>query len=207
MKYEITCIECGMYRENAYLLCPENGKRAILIDPGDDLNRIKRYLAASGRTLGAILLTHGHFDHTLSVEPLSRITGVNVYVHADDENMLCDEHLCAYDPNVSRLPCPKDLEVDLLEDSVEVCGVHFEVLHTPGHTPGSVCYYDSENKLLFSGDTLFCAGFGRMDLPGGSAKEMRASLKKLFELPEDVRVFPGHGCETTIATERERYHL
>lgn len=207
MKYEVIRIECGMYQENAYLLCPEGGRQAVLIDPGDDLNRIKRYLAESGRTLAAILLTHGHFDHTLSAEPLNKITGANVYVHSGDENMLCDERLCAYDPNVSRLPCPKDLEADLLEDTIDVCGIHFEVLHTPGHTPGSVCYYDPENELLFSGDTLFCAGFGRMDLPGGSAREMRISLKKLFGLSGDVRVYPGHGCETTIAFERERYHL
>lgn len=207
MKYEITCIECGMYQENAYLLCPEGSKQAVLIDPGDDLSRIKRYLSESGRVLGAMLLTHGHFDHMLSAEPLSRITGAGVYIHAGDENMLGDAHLCAYDPNVSRLPCPKDLEAEILQDSVDVCGLHFEILHTPGHTPGSVCYYDCENRILFSGDTLFCAGFGRMDLPGGSAKEMRASLKKLFELPDDVRVYAGHGCSTTIATERERYHL
>ena len=90
---------------------------------------------------------------------------------------------------------------------MDLCGIHFDVLHTPGHTPGSVCYYDRENKRLFSGDTLFCAGFGRMDLPGGSAREMRASLKMLFGLPGDVRVYSGHGCETTIADECGRYHL
>ncbi|MBQ3574457.1 MAG: MBL fold metallo-hydrolase [Clostridia bacterium] len=207
MNYKITRIECGMYAENAYLICPEEGNKAILIDPGDDLNRIKRYLADSGKTLGAILLTHGHFDHMLAAEPLNKITGANVYVHAGDENMLCDERLCAYDPNVSRLPCPKDIEAEILEDSVDLFGLHFDVLHTPGHTPGSVCYYDKENKVLFSGDTLFCAGFGRMDLPGGSAKEMRTSLKKLFDLPGDVKVYSGHGCETTIADERGRYHL
>jgi len=207
MNYDIIRIECGMYQENAYLLCPEEGNKALLIDPGDDLNRIKRYLAESGKVLGAILLTHGHFDHMLAADPLKKITGVNVYVHAGDENMLCDARLNAYDPNVSSLPCPKDLEGEILEDCVDLCGIHFEVLHTPGHTPGSVCYYDRENKRLFSGDTLFCAGFGRMDLPGGSAREMRASLKMLFGLPGDVRVYSGHGCETTIADECGRYHL
>ena len=207
MKYTITRIECGMYQENAYLLCPEEGGKAVLIDPGDDLNRIKRYLADSGRVLGAILLTHGHFDHMLAAEPLNKITGANVYVHAGDENMLCDARLNAYDPNVSSQPCPKDLEAEILEDSVELFGLHFDVLHTPGHTPGSVCYYDKENKVLFSGDTLFCAGFGRMDLPGGSAKEMRSSLRMLFDLPGDVKVYSGHGCETTIGDERGRYHL
>ena len=207
MKYEIKPVLCGLYQENAYLLCPEGTGDALLIDPGDDLNALKRALEASGRTLRAILLTHGHFDHMLAAQPLSRITGAPVYVHPLDQEMLCDEDKNAYDPSYASLPCPADFEAEELEDEIEVCGLCFRVLHTPGHTRGSVCYYDEENGILFSGDTLFCAGFGRMDLYGGSPAQMRTSLRSLFELPEDTQVCCGHGPMTGIQAEKRRYSL
>lgn len=207
MKYEIKPVLCGLYQENAYLLCPEGTKDALLIDPGDDLNALKRALEASGRTLRAILLTHGHFDHMLAAQPLSRITGAPVYVHPLDQELLCDEDKNAYDPGCASLPCPADFEAEDLEDEIEVCGLRFRVLHTPGHTRGSVCYYDEENGILFSGDTLFCAGFGRMDLYGGSPAQMRTALRSLFELPEDTQVYCGHGPMTSIQAEKRRYSL
>ena len=207
MKYEIKPVLCGPYQENAYLLCPEGTKDALLIDPGDDLNALKRALEASGCTLKAILLTHGHFDHMLAAQPLSRITGATVYVHPQDQELLCDGDKNAYDPGCASLPCPEDFEAEELEDEIEVCGLRFRVLHTPGHTRGSVCYYDEENGILFSGDTLFCAGFGRMDLYGGSPAQMRASLRSLFELPEETQVYCGHGPMTSIRSEKRRYSL
>lgn len=207
MKYEIKPVLCGPYQENAYLLCPEGTRDALLIDPGDDLNALKRALEASGRTLKAILLTHGHFDHMLAAQPLSRITGAPVYVHPEDQELLCDAEKNAYDPGCASQPCPVDFEAEELEDEIAVCGIRFRVLHTPGHTRGSVCYYDEENGNLFSGDTLFCAGFGRMDLYGGSPAQMRASLRSLFDLPEATQVYCGHGPMTSIRSEKGRYSL
>lgn len=207
MDYTIQTIVCGAYQENAYLVCPEGGDTAALIDPGDDLPALRRAVAASGRKLGGILLTHGHFDHMLSARALQMESGAAVYVHPADAKMLADRNLSVYDAQAARQPFPEGLEGADPGAEIEICGLRFSVLHTPGHTPGGVCYYDAAGGALFSGDTLFCAGFGRFDLPGGSARELRASLTRLFALPDETRVLPGHGCETSIAAERGRYRL
>lgn len=207
MNYTVQTIPCGAYQANAYLLLPQDSRAALLIDPGDDLELLKKTLADSARTLKVILLTHGHFDHMLAAQPLSRITGAPVFIHSLDEELLSSAYLNCYNADCSVLPCPKDFEADLLEADFRFEGLHFDVLHTPGHTKGSVCFYDAENKCLFSGDTLFRAGFGRMDLPGGSPAQMRASLKRLFDLPSDTLVYCGHGESTTIGAEKGRYRL
>ncbi len=207
MKYSIQTIVCGTYQENAYLLMPDDTKECIVIDPGDDIASIRDSIVESGRMLRAMVLTHGHFDHMLSAQPIARATGAQVYCHADDIPMLNDAKLCAYDRNACALPCPDALHAQPYADEIDLCGIRFKVLHTPGHTPGSVCLYDEENKILFTGDTLFCAGFGRTDLPGGSNSRMRASLFALFALPKDVRVYPGHGEDTTIGAEVRRYGI
>ena len=207
MNYTFKTIVCGAYQENCYMLLPENSRDCILIDPGDDLELLKKSISDEGRVLKAILLTHGHFDHILAAQPLSKITGAAVYVHELDNEMLSSGYLNGYNPACSVQPLPRDFEGDILEETFDLSGIHFDVLHTPGHTPGSVCYYDAENNLLFSGDTLFCAGFGRMDLPGGSPAQMRTSLRKLFELPANTAVHCGHGASTTIGTEKGRYRI
>ena len=113
----------------------------------------------------------------------------------------------SYNQTVCSLPFPKALEALPYGDTIDLCGIRFQVLHTPGHSSGSVCLYDAENGVLFSGDTLFRAGFGRTDLYGGSSSKLRASLHRLFTLPRDVRVYPGHAGSTTIGTEMQRYGL
>lgn len=207
MNYTIQCIVCGGYQANAYLVCPEGRSDAFLVDPGDDLSALKEAIARSGRMLRGILLTHGHFDHMLAAEPLSGLTGCPVYIHAADADMLCNSDTNVYDTTCSELETPKYIETEDPGNELEICGVRFEVLYTPGHTKGSVCFYDPEEGIMFSGDTLFCAGFGRVDFPGGSYREMRESLRKLFGMPESIKVYCGHGNPTTIGTERARYHL
>ena len=207
MEYTIQKIVCGAYGENAYLLMADGRDDCALIDPGDDIMALRRAIAASGRRLGAMLLTHGHFDHMLSAQPLQAETDAPVYVHALDRDMLCDATRNAYDAMCSSQPCPNYIETKVYGESIGVCGMKFDVLRTPGHTQGSVCFYDADSATLFSGDTLFCAGFGRVDLFGGSPREMRSSLRTLFALPENTRVLPGHGIETTLGHERARYNL
>lgn len=189
---KIERIVCGAYAENAYCIDGE-----LLIDPGDDLPALARL--AGG--IKAILLTHGHFDHMLAAEELQKRTGVPVYVHPLDAPMLSDASLSAYNPEVSSLPQPGHIACTAYPESL----FGFRVLHTPGHTPGSVCLYREEEKVLFSGDTLFQAGFGRTDLAGGSMHQLLSSLRTLLALPRDVRVYPGHGESTTIDEECRRY--
>lgn len=201
-------IVCGAYQENAYLVCPDGREDAFFIDPGDGLGALQDALKASGRTLKAILLTHGHFDHILAAQPLANVTGAKVFIHAMDAEMLEDPDKSAYAPEVCRLTPPMGLAWEAYGDSVEVCGQTLKVLATPGHSLGSVCLYDVPGGILFSGDTLFEAGYGRTDLYGGSDREMVRSLRFLLtELPGGVAVYPGHGGPTTLARERGRYGL
>ena len=205
---QIRTVMCGAYQENAYLVCPDGRTDAFIVDPGDDLDRLRRALDDSGRTLAAILLTHGHFDHTLAAEPLQKQTGAPVYVHPADAQMLRDADRCAWDPTICRLPLPSGAVVTAYPDTLSVCGETLRVLATPGHSQGSVCLYEPEGGILFSGDTLFRAGYGRTDLFGGSDADMVHSLISLLKtLPEDTRVYSGHGAPTTIGLERGRYRL
>lgn len=205
MTVNIQMIPCGSYQANAYLVALEAREDCVLIDPGDDLKRLEK--ALEGRTLGAILLTHGHFDHILSAQPLTEATGARVYIHPEDEEMLSDMDKSAYDTAATYLPPPTRLKAEPMGEALEVCGLRFDVLHTPGHSRGSVSLYLREAGELFTGDTLFEAGYGRMDLHGGDPRQMLDSLKKLFALPGETRVWPGHGGPTTIARERARYRL
>lgn len=185
---DILRIVCGAYAANAYIIDNE-----IVIDPGDALEKISAALPRAR----AALLTHGHFDHILSAGLLD----CDVYVSASDAPMLSDAKLSLYDPAACELPAPSITRYSPLPEKL----FGFAVIPTPGHTPGSACFYSETEGVLFSGDTLFRAGFGRTDFPGGSMRELRVSLKKLLDLPGDVRVYPGHGDATTIAEERRRY--
>ena len=189
---EIQRVVCGAYQENAYVI---NGE--LLIDPGDDFPALR---AACPRPR-VILLTHGHFDHMLAAEQIQKESGAQVYVHEDDTAMLSDPVLSMYDLAVARLPMPTQIAYRTYGDSFE----NFRVIHTPGHTPGSVCLYEAAEGALLSGDTLFRAGFGRTDLAGGSMSQMISSIRMLFRLPNETVVYPGHGEATTVGEERGRY--
>ena len=205
---DIQIIPCGAYRENAYLICPEGRSDCFFVDPGDDLALLEAMLDRTGRTLAAIYLTHGHFDHVLAAEPLQAKTGAPVYLHPDDVPLIADPDKMAYDAAVASLPMPKALKTIPFDRGVEVAGEVFTVLETPGHTAGSVCLYSAQSSILFSGDTLFQAGYGRTDLYSGDESQLALSLIMLLTtLPEETLVFSGHGSPTTIGAERKRYRL
>ncbi|MEF9973262.1 MAG: MBL fold metallo-hydrolase [Clostridia bacterium] len=198
---------CGLYESNAYLIFAKDGRSAFLIDAGDDLAGLLSAIDASGARLQAIVLTHGHFDHILAAKGIREKTGAKVYIGAGDAPYLADQLLNCYDEQVSRAAFAP-MEADELigvpgrEGVVTLCGYDLRVLETPGHTPGGICLYCEEEKALFTGDTLFARGYGRMDLPGGSERDMVRSLKKLLALEDDVTIYPGHGPLATIGAAR-----
>lgn len=188
----------GALQANCVCLSDENGHLAV-VDPGEEASRLWAHITALGGTVEAILLTHVHFDHILAVRELQEKCGAPLLVHEADAEALSDPARSLIPPY--NLPYP--LKADRLlhdGDTVAVGDMMLEVLHTPGHTPGSCCYRCGD--VLASGDTLFAGSIGRTDLPGGDTATMFRTLRRLAELPDSLRILPGHGEETTLARER-----
>lgn len=186
-------MEAGPLGVNCCLLGDEAAGTGAVVDPGGSVDLLWREMAASGLKFDKILLTHGHFDHTGAVEELRcALGGAPVYLHAADAALLGGDRL---------FPALGETAPYGEGDTVTVGGLAFSVLHTPGHTPGSVTL--AGEGLLLTGDTLFAGSMGRTDFPGGSGRAMAASLRRLGELAGAWRVVPGHGEETTLDRERE----
>lgn len=165
----------------------EAGATCVVIDPGAEPERIRE--ACEGRRIEAILLTHGHFDHIGAVAELAK-NGVEIVIHRDDAPMLTDTRLNASWLVGWSITAPAATRTVREGEEITYAGVTFTVLHTPGHTPGSVCYRAGEK--LFTGDTLFHFGYGRTDLPGGSMAQLAESLRRLQTMARECEVYPGH---------------
>jgi glyoxylase-like metal-dependent hydrolase (beta-lactamase superfamily II) len=192
---------------NAYILAEESGGQAVVVDAPPDPDAIGAVLIQHDLTLSAVILTHGHIDHTGGSGELARATGASVYVHPDDDFLTLHplEQLRAMfgmtPPGVYDVP--EKFEAMSDGDRIRLAGLEFEVRHTPGHTPGHCCFYLEQEETLFSGDQLFAGSIGRTDLPGGSLAALMTSMdQKVMVLPDHTRVLPGHGPETTIGRER-----
>jgi glyoxylase-like metal-dependent hydrolase (beta-lactamase superfamily II) len=185
------------YDNGMYLLADDSGD-AIVIDPSRGQREAMTTIKEHGLKLIEILNTHGHSDHVFDNAKVQEETRARIAIHAADAYRL--------DPATRPtevLNAPKSVADDLIEDGplTYVRDVELAALHTPGHTEGSTCFYLPREGVLFSGDLLFAGNVGRIDLPGGDAKQMEASLARVAALPPETRVFPGHGPATTIGAE------
>ena len=188
---KITTLPLGMLQTNCYIV--EEGDRCLVIDPGDEAGKVLAFLEKRSLTLEAILLTHGHFDHVGAVKSLAADTDCRVF--------LCDRELSLPGAMTNGPLYYTDTYGE--GDTLTLAGMTFAVLHTPGHTPGSVCLLFGDT--LFSGDTLFAGSCGRTDFPGSNPADMRLSLTRLAGLDDQITILPGHGESSTIAQEK-RYN-
>ena len=190
----------GPFASNCYIIGSESNKEGVIIDPGADAEEILNNVKDLGLDTKFIVLTHGHIDHIGALKEVKDATGAEAAIHTDDAKSLNDHSL----GRVFGLSYPPPPAPDRLlkgGDSIDIGDLHLLVLHTPGHSPGGICLLGE--GAVFSGDTLFNYGIGRTDLPGGSYSQLMNSIHtKLMILPDNTIVYPGHGPDTTIGTER-----
>ena len=193
----------GSLGTNCYLLENEETKEVVIVDPATCPEYVINHVKSSGYTPKAILLTHAHYDHVMGIDGWVKEFGIPVYLHEEEKEVLADPGLnlstmFGYSYSYGQGKGLKDGEV------LRIAGFTFEVIHTPGHTNGGCCYYEASQKVLMSGDTLFRYSVGRSDFPTGNGKLLAESIRgKLFCLPEDVKVYPGHEEETCIGDEKK----
>ena len=188
---QVTRLPLGVYQANCYIIHAEASKSCCVLDPGGEAKKVLEFMENRGLTLDAVLLTHGHFDHVGGVKDLHDATGCKVFLCTEDCTM------------PAKWTAGELFYTDSFAegDVLDLAGLSIRILHTPGHTPGSVCLM-VENSI-FCGDTLFAGSCGRTDLPGGDQNVLFASLLRLADLEGDYTVYPGHSGSTTLAREKQ----
>ena len=193
----------GQVAENCFLVRRDGSDRAVIIDPGDEADKLLGAIDSLGVTLDAILLTHTHFDHVGAVAPVARATGAKVWCPEIEVPVLADIMSFVPWPGFGPFESYDADETVKGGEKLELAGFEIDVLFTPGHSPGHVTYSIADEQALFSGDVLFQGSVGRTDLPGGDWPTLLRSIRTLVDtFPEETRVFPGHMGLTTLGAER-----
>ncbi len=191
----------GQLETNTYIVGDEETKQAIVIDPGDEGDRIMDLVKESGLEVNSIICTHAHFDHIGAAGDIRKETGAKIILHKEDLDGygLAKEQASFWGFDLDELPQPDEFMAE--GDDIKVGNLSFKIMHTPGHSPGSVSLYGE--GILLSGDTIFQGSVGRTDFPGGSMEQLKTSFRRLLDLPEDTKIFSGHGPETTVKREKK----
>lgn len=194
----------GPLQCNCTILGDVTSREAIVIDPGDNIPTIQAILTRHGLTVKSIVITHAHIDHIAGAQKLKQLTGAPIFYNENDLPLV---KMMDVQAGWLGIPTPEVAPPDapLIDgQKVSIDGLEGVILHTPGHTQGSLCLYLPEHSLLIAGDTLFAGSIGRTDLPGGDGRQIIRSIHdRLLTLPDEIRVIPGHGPSTTIGDERE----
>ena len=203
--FDIFTLEVSPILQNCRVLVQKGTSQAVVVDPGGDSKRILKLLSEKGLECGQIWLTHSHFDHCGAVQQVKQVTGAKLYGHPEEAMMRSHvvevARMYGFPDGVFE-NCPEPDQLLTGGEKLEALGTTFDVLFTPGHAPGHLCFYNAEEKVLIAGDTLFAGSVGRTDLPGGSHKTLMRSIReKILSLPAETRVLPGHGPDTTVGIE------
>lgn len=191
----------GPIGTNCYIVY--EGEHAIIIDPGAEPNKILDFLTQKNLKVEAILLTHAHFDHIGALEEVRNHTGAKVYLHEQELSWLSDPQLNGSQKLIGNEIVAHDADAVLTSGEMELATFSFTVLHTPGHSPGSVSFLFEKDQFIISGDVLFYQGIGRTDLPGGNLDVLISTIQeKLYRIGDHYTVYPGHGSKTSIRQEK-----
>ncbi len=200
----IQMLTVGQVQENCFIAWPDDAKTAIVVDPGEEAERILKVIEDEGLTVEAILLTHTHFDHVGAVAPVARATGAPVYCPELETRVLADIMSFVPWPGFGPYESWNAEETVSGGEHLSLAGLEIDVIFTPGHSPGHVTYAVPGAKVLFSGDVLFQSSIGRTDLPGGDHERLIQSIGELLDAyPDDTQVLPGHMGTTTLGAERQ----